>query len=201
MHSGHNSDSIVLNCIICLSQTDPSARNMRHKSWPYYKDWEIIFGKDRASGDVSKAWQDMVREQAYVPIPLEQNTTTDHDETASVNTGSKHGEASSSMRSCKRKRTRVQEVKNNPMADLKSSFFTDISSQIGTLISKVGAESNAKAQRQNLVRELGNLPLSLAEKLTVAKKICSDVEHVDIFYGLGDEERAEMVKMVLLGKY
>lgn len=193
--------TIVNKTFICLFQTDPSARNMRYKSWPYYKDWEIIFGKDRAAGDVSKAWQDMVRDDAYVPVPLEQTTTVDQDETASVNTGAKHGEGSSSMRSCKRKRPRVTEVQNTPTFELMSSFFTEVSSQIGALVSKVGVERDVKGQCQNLIQELAKLPLSLEDKLTVAKKISSNVEDVDIFYGLGDEERATMVKMALMGKY
>lgn len=32
-------------------QTNPHARNMCCKSWPYYKDWVNIFGKDRATGE------------------------------------------------------------------------------------------------------------------------------------------------------
>lgn len=32
---------------------DPNARSMRYKSWPYYEDWKIIFGKDRATGDTA----------------------------------------------------------------------------------------------------------------------------------------------------
>lgn len=54
-----------------MFQVEPSARNMRYKSWPYYKDWEVIFGKDRAQGDTSQVWQNVVEEEAYVPAPVE----------------------------------------------------------------------------------------------------------------------------------
>lgn len=185
------------NYLLFFFQTDPSARNMRNKSWPYYKDWEIIFGKDRAAGDVAKAWQDMTKDDVYRPVPVEQTTTLDQEETASVNTGGKHGEGSSSMRSCKRKRPQVVEVQNTPTFELMSSFFTEVSSQIGSLVSKVGSERDAKGQRQNLVKELAKYPLSLEDRLTVVKRICASAEDVDIFYGLGEEERAAMVSMVL----
>lgn len=44
-------------------QADGSARGLRTKSWPYYDDWKIIFGKDRANGmmaeDVVDAYDDL----------------------------------------------------------------------------------------------------------------------------------------------
>ena len=32
------------------TQEDSSARGMRTKSWPFWEDWKVIFGKDRATG-------------------------------------------------------------------------------------------------------------------------------------------------------
>ncbi|KAL0461272.1 UNVERIFIED_CONTAM: hypothetical protein Slati_0014800 [Sesamum latifolium] len=30
---------------------DPTAKGMRHKSWPFFNAWKEIFEKDRANGD------------------------------------------------------------------------------------------------------------------------------------------------------
>ena len=35
---------------VWLFQADSGARFLRYKSWPYYNDWKMVFGKDRASG-------------------------------------------------------------------------------------------------------------------------------------------------------
>lgn len=82
-----------------------------------------------------------------------------------------------------------------------SSFFTDVSSQIGALVSKVGTEKDAKGQRQNLIKELDDFPLSVTDKIIVAKRICSNVNDVDIFYGLDVQQREAMVYIVLNGSY
>lgn len=174
---------------------------MRYKSWPYYKDWEIIFGKDRATGDAAQVWQNIVHEEGYVPKPTDDTSPIAEDETESVNTVSKQGDTASSSKQSKRKRNRVTEVQNPHMVEIMSSFFTEMNSQICALVTRVGVEKDVKDQRQNLIKELGNLPLGLEDKITVAKKICANVNDVDIFYGLSDEERATMVQMVLNGTY
>ncbi|KAL1566499.1 hypothetical protein AAHA92_02105 [Salvia divinorum] len=37
-----------------IVKQDRNARFMRFKSWPMWEDWKLIFGKDRATGDVSE---------------------------------------------------------------------------------------------------------------------------------------------------
>lgn len=190
-------------------QFDSHARNMRYKSWPYFKDWEMIFGKDRATGETAEQWQNVADQEAYIPAPPEQCTPTDGDDTLdqdeneSVNEGVRHGETSSTIRKCKRKRGDRDKVvaPNVNMVDLMSSFFIDVSSQIGALVSKVGTEKDAKGQRQNLIKELDDFPLSVTDKIIVAKRICSNMNDVDIFYGLDVQQREAMVYIVLNGSY
>lgn len=52
---------------------DSQARNMRCKSWPYYKDWVTIFGKDRATGERAKGHPDHVSRQATGPTQIAGN--------------------------------------------------------------------------------------------------------------------------------
>ncbi|XP_057808003.1 uncharacterized protein LOC131022504 [Salvia miltiorrhiza] len=51
---------------------DKSVGNFRYKSWPYYEDWKIIFGKDRATGeeaeDLMEAAHDMYRKINLSPV-------------------------------------------------------------------------------------------------------------------------------------
>lgn len=51
--------------IFVLFQTDSQPRNMRCKSWPDYKDWVTIFGKDRATGEAAKQFSDVASKQPH----------------------------------------------------------------------------------------------------------------------------------------
>ena len=44
----------------CLLQKDVDAKSLRNKSWPFYEDWLIIFGKDRATGEFAESAADAV---------------------------------------------------------------------------------------------------------------------------------------------
>ncbi|GFY85421.1 hypothetical protein Acr_04g0001590 [Actinidia rufa] len=39
---------------------DVDAKSLRNKSWPFYEDWLIIFGKDRATGEFAESAADAV---------------------------------------------------------------------------------------------------------------------------------------------
>ena len=43
-------------------QVDSNARLIRNKPWRYLDDWKIIFGKDRASGDIVEGVKKAVNE-------------------------------------------------------------------------------------------------------------------------------------------
>lgn len=75
-----------------------------------------------------------------------------------------------SVRGRKRKRWIVQEYDKTPMVELMSSFFTEMNSQIGQLVSKFGVESDASAKRKNIFDALDKLTdISVEDKLDVAK--------------------------------
>lgn len=47
---------------------------MGYTSWPYFKDWEMIFGKDCATGETVESWQNVAEEEPYIPAPPEKLT-------------------------------------------------------------------------------------------------------------------------------
>lgn len=42
---------MFINFVVMSLQTNSNARLMRFKSWPFYHDWNEIFGRDRATGE------------------------------------------------------------------------------------------------------------------------------------------------------
>ncbi|KAH0707617.1 hypothetical protein KY289_012693 [Solanum tuberosum] len=45
-----------------LIKVDPNAKSMNLKKWPLFADWEVIFGKDRATGEFAEGPEDAVEE-------------------------------------------------------------------------------------------------------------------------------------------
>ncbi|GAB2289174.1 hypothetical protein Dimus_023477 [Dionaea muscipula] len=39
---------------------EPDAMNMRDKSFPYYEDWLVLFGKDRATRELVEGVMDII---------------------------------------------------------------------------------------------------------------------------------------------
>lgn len=187
---------------------------MRYKAWPFYNDWLNIFGKDRATGSTSAYCADVITKlvtggATNPPISLGDETAYNINATDAENLSHSGGETNSSTRSKrneKRKRSSThlnEECRDDvPMVGMMSTFFSNVHSQIGELISKVGHQHNASLARRKLFDALAPLiHLSVDKKLEVAKLICANYEWVDIFYGLTDENKAVMVEQVLEGKW
>ncbi|XP_049372455.1 uncharacterized protein LOC125837364 [Solanum verrucosum] len=45
-----------------LIKVDPNAKSVNLKKWPLFADWEVIFGKDRATGEFAEGPEDAVEE-------------------------------------------------------------------------------------------------------------------------------------------
>lgn len=52
--------NIILPSKCCL-QKDPNAHGLKNKSFPFYNDWIEIFGKDRANGENTQTFSDIIQ--------------------------------------------------------------------------------------------------------------------------------------------
>lgn len=103
-----------------------------------------------------QSFADVSRGPGYVPLPtqpstLQGETTPIRDEKESVNNSVNGAYTTSSFTSAqgrKRKRGLVQEPDNTNMVEFMSTLFTEMLTQIGQLVSKVGAESDACSKRK-----------------------------------------------------
>ncbi|KAL8556682.1 hypothetical protein ACS0TY_004217 [Phlomoides rotata] len=87
------------------SGADPHVKGMRFKSWPYYLQWQDIFGRDRSTGEHAAAAIDIVNDMLrysetgesvsvdkqctadHVPKPVEENTPISKTPIAAVKKG------------------------------------------------------------------------------------------------------------------
>ncbi|KAI8021636.1 hypothetical protein LOK49_LG03G03410 [Camellia lanceoleosa] len=75
--SGFGWDDTDKMILVDSEQKEPDAKGMRNVPFPYYEDWLILFGKDRATGALAESPADMVAalekedqttDECYTPI-------------------------------------------------------------------------------------------------------------------------------------
>ncbi|XP_012839985.1 PREDICTED: uncharacterized protein LOC105960374 isoform X2 [Erythranthe guttata] len=199
---------------------------MRFKSWPYYSDWTIIFGKDRATGESAEALFDAVNDLTKQDKPASDASmggenipfvTGSPNDNESENMSSMHGEAymstlngegtsTSTQRRGKKKmnkRPRSDDLEArmvDMMADM-AKIFAETKTSLGELAQRIGFDHDASSTRRKVLDALTPLFLSVEDKIKVAKVVCGSANELDIFFGLDENERAVMVQMILEGRY
>ncbi|KAK6119384.1 hypothetical protein DH2020_046872 [Rehmannia glutinosa] len=165
---------------------------MRYKSWPYYKDWCEIFGKDRATGENAEGFADALHdvlsggqdnrgtapraECPQTPNPIDEN---DHTSTYNPQTS-----ARSSDKSKKKRKQKNQ---------------TD--ARLADLAKRIGFEQDASSSRKAIYDAPDKMTFLIVEtKIAVATQLSNKTNELDIFFALTDENKAVFVKLLLEGK-
>ncbi|XP_057779816.1 uncharacterized protein LOC130998418 [Salvia miltiorrhiza] len=191
-----------------IVQKDNNACLMRNKSWPYYDDWKEIFGKDRANGETAEDMMNAAHDM-YCNIDLSQthgngeyHVRMDHifenmdDEESASQT--KQPEVVSCVINKKRKR------------DDGFSAVCEALVQIGrgtekwleTIASQSGHDHDVSIARKEVFTQLSAIPgLSKKEKFEVCDLLAKEVERLDIFTSLLDDEKPDYVTHLLQEKY
>lgn len=79
-----------------------------------------------------------------------------------------------------------------------STMFNDLNGKIEQLVTNVVANDDVRNQRSNLFNTLDHLQyLSVEDKLSISKTICTNVEYLDIFSGLNEANKEAMLNMII----
>ncbi|KAL6988201.1 hypothetical protein U1Q18_013948 [Sarracenia purpurea var. burkii] len=176
----------------------PDADSIRKKSFPYYNDWLILFGKDRAIGEMvegpTEAIKTIAREEATKErsndSPLEDMETSN----ASNSSASSKGE---------KKRNRAANaitMSLSAMAEAFSSFFEKTDNRLAETVQSIGYAQDLFQARRSINVELLKLPLTTAQRLRVGFLIVRDAQRVDFFSSLSKEDRLKWVFLLLGGE-
>ncbi|GAB2284196.1 hypothetical protein Dimus_018661 [Dionaea muscipula] len=123
---------------------EPEAAHMRDKSWRYYDDWLVLFGKDRATGDLAEDAIEMVEmmtlEQTSVSLGDDLDTFFNNHAPMDMPDGSQSKAAPvvSTTATSKggKKRGRVNEVATKCLTDMVATFnkaFEDTNSSLAKI--------------------------------------------------------------------
>ncbi|KAL8468579.1 hypothetical protein ACS0TY_031683 [Phlomoides rotata] len=152
-------------------KVDPHLKGMRYKSWPYYLQWQDIFGKDRATGENAMDAIDIVNEflrNSYTGESAsvdKNNTVGDIPEHVEENTPvSKSSEpADKKGKGVKRK---AVESEITHLVDTLGEFMKNSDETFGSIASRMGGEKDAKTTHMSLNDIMkGILGLSLRDNL------------------------------------
>lgn len=192
----------------------PQRADYAYESWPFFKDWAIIFGKDRATGDTSEqmfeAVNDLFRKdkgKSHVSScsqDVESPPPSSFQEESEFISDSWGTSASSPNRNVKsvNKRQRTRNDAVTPVADMISSFFEKIDSKLGELVNKVGFEHDLQMMRQQVIDAVEPIPtLTEENKMKVAMLICEKPQLIGLFLHVNDTKRKLMARMILDGNY
>ncbi|XP_012850069.1 PREDICTED: uncharacterized protein LOC105969838 [Erythranthe guttata] len=192
--------------------TDPAARTMRYKAWPYYKDWLVIFGKDRATGEHAEVYVEAVNDligssKGKEPTSVGGGNVSlgdaslDGDITSFVSTRGEGATIPKTTRKTKKKRACVDDV-DLQLVDMMAKLFDKADQKLGRLVKRVGFNFDVSESRKKVFDALSSFEyLTGEDKLHVTKVLCETGKDMDIFFSVNDEHKELMVAMILQGRY
>ncbi|CAL5406043.1 unnamed protein product [Camellia sinensis] len=185
----------------------PSASSMRNKSFPYYEDWLVLFGKDRATGELAEDPADAVEAIAVEEAmgekgdgsPAKQFNVADFECSMSTN-GNASNSSTFSKGGTKRART-TEGIANNiaTMTETLGSFLDKTDTRLGEIVKRIGYQHDLSQARRSVNAELLKLPLTSTQRLTAGSLIVKDAQRVDFFFSLSDADKLEWVCLLLGG--
>ncbi|XP_047953919.1 uncharacterized protein LOC125200284 [Salvia hispanica] len=195
-----------------IVKAEPEARFMREKGWPLWPYWQIIFGKDRASGTFTENLMDSVNElhsqhsleniqesigtggadfnlgDQPTPAPVDGTQTPP---SAADSTGHNNPTKATSTSGGKKRKI---EMGIEGLVHMLEKVHDDTNKRLDTLAQRIGYEFDLSQSRKHVYEQLGKLPdLSREQKFDVGGWILEKVERLDFFLGMPDEDRLAYV--------
>ncbi|KAG6389220.1 hypothetical protein SASPL_150682 [Salvia splendens] len=163
-------------------QQDPNARTMRHKAWPLWDDWKMIFGNDRATGGTAEGIGEAVANNStdepftsigesadYYPSfedflgsdqvqPTYTNEVVDDNiaqsgQNVAANT---HAPPAPAPKIMMRKRKSCDD--DSALLNLLGNLHAETNARLDKLTARIGYEIDLGQARKEIFRHLGNIP-------------------------------------------
>ncbi|KAH7839819.1 hypothetical protein Vadar_009188 [Vaccinium darrowii] len=167
---------------------DSNANGLRYKTFPYYEDWCIIFGNDRATGEMAKSAADMVE-------ALDIEGDADEDGSTTVNKDDK------SPSEPPKKKAKVSETLMAGLSNFADKLVSSLETSNATLEKlggRMGYAHDLSTKRGVVNDELAKLPISTVDKVKAGLGITKDAQTVDHFFSLKTEEEKLILVQTIL---
>ncbi|KAL7163118.1 hypothetical protein ACSBR2_039253 [Camellia fascicularis] len=187
------------------------AKRIRNRPFPFHEDWLILFGKDRATGELAKDPADAVAAMEKEDA----NTTTEEGEQFSVEQFSMNmGDTDYSMStagnvpnradSTKTGKKRARPAEGIPtelseMAKNLGSFIENTNTMIVEIAHRIEYLHDLSQQKRLVNAELLKLPMSNTQRLMATFTIVKNEDKVVLFFSLDENDKMEWVSLLLEG--
>ena len=192
-----------------LEQANPDARVLRFKSWPYYEDWKLVFGKDRATGqgafdtdqanasytshqrsaDLGLLSPDMLIPDAYVDGVDATAPASLSDQTDSV-----FSNAVESQGTARVAKKRKRGASLDGFADVMAKLHEGTNARLDHLATRIGYEFDVTKARKELFQMMSLIQgLTLAQVFIASDAILAKGERLDYFMSLPEGAREAYV--------
>ncbi|XP_042024232.1 uncharacterized protein LOC121771504 [Salvia splendens] len=178
---------------------------MRNKPWPYFDEWKIIFGKDRANGDSAEGIKKAVNELDAQEAMGNTNTSGEH--SINVDKDDITGEENDTVSVFQEKgtkglkqsgRKRKGDDSTDPTFHLLSKMHADTTESLKSVSSRIGYEIDLSNKRTNIVKILGGIPgLAQRDKFEAIRILLEKQEHLDVVFALPEFELLDYITYIL----
>lgn len=191
------------------------------RAFPYYDDWCVLFGKDRATGELAEDPTQMAENQIPIDLEADPIATTNyyiphfddqfgggpcHSPTSpssipqtSVPPPSTPQNTPTANAGAKKGKKRSRLSDEASLQESMEKWMKESARHMGEMANKMGYSKELAALRKSVPTELGKLNLTLTDKYKACAIISQAEERVDTFFGTPDEEKQAWVELVLSG--
>ncbi|GMP67441.1 hypothetical protein CsSME_00027426 [Camellia sinensis var. sinensis] len=189
----------------------PDAKGTQNRPFLFYEDWPILFGKDRATGELAEDPADAVaameKEDANVTTKegeqphVEQFSMNMGDTAYSMSTAGNVSNCADSTKTGKKGARPAEGIPSelSEMAKNLRSFIENTNTTMVEIAHRIGYSHDLSQQRRLVNAELLKLPMSNTQRLMAASMIVKDEDKVDLFFSLDENDKIEWVFLLLEG--
>ncbi|KAG8373787.1 hypothetical protein BUALT_Bualt11G0061400 [Buddleja alternifolia] len=194
------------------SKTEPTARAMRWKFWPYSDSWCEILGKDRANGNGAEDFHDAfvgvihketeTQPQSPTATNLEDIDTPDSPLAEEVSTTPVCELGSSiTTKLASKGKHKLSEGIVGPIMEGLNNFTEKTDSRLGDIIGKMGHEHELTRKCESVYHIVNEIPdLTVDDKLVASNMIVKNMQVLAMFFSIPQEAKMGQVRLMLAGK-
>ncbi|KAG6436201.1 hypothetical protein SASPL_101086 [Salvia splendens] len=192
---------------------DANARGMRHKSWPLWDDWKVLFGKDRAVGTVAKDTFDAhanyagrtpsSQQDVRLGSPVESGEYSAANPSPQQRPVANPNESTGQSidHSLQTKKSGSKRKASSPpvgLIEMLGRMQDDTNERLDKLTNRIGFEFDLSEARKEVIDILSGVPdLTLVQQIDASEIIIDKVERVELFMRLPETSRLTYVMRVL----
>ncbi|KAG6389397.1 hypothetical protein SASPL_150865 [Salvia splendens] len=188
---------------------DTNALTMRHKAWPYWDDWKIIFGKDRATSGTSEGMPlDQGNKAKLIKLVQKAKKAKNRSNpptqmmfwmTTAPQSGGQNVAVNTHAHVPKKMKGKCKTSDDDSrLLNLFGNLHVDTNARLDKLTARIGYEMDLRQARKEIFRHLGDIPeLTENQCYDLCDIIGKENSRLEILKGLPDASKPGYVRRLM----